>query len=248
MQSLSIVIPAYNEEANVASTVEAVANVARSLGRDYEIVVVNDGSKDRTGDVVREMQPRIANLRLIENNPNRGYGGALKAGFQAATKELITFVPADGQFAFAEITRFLDLAPRADIVCGYRASRQDNPIRRLNGWGWNRLVRILFGYLARDIDCGFKLLRREVVDQMPLASEGAMIDTELLARARVWGLQIAEVPVTHLPRRAGEATGADARVIAKAFRDLLEFRIRLSRETVPAVLRAGSSLPTSADR
>jgi glycosyltransferase involved in cell wall biosynthesis len=246
MYSLSIVLPAYNEEENAAAAVEAVSEVAQELQArdqigDYEIILVNDGSKDNTGQVARELERRIPHFRLVEHYPNRGYGGALKAGFEAATHDLIAFVPADNQFVFGEIDGFLAKIDEADIVCGYRHDRQDTAIRRFNAFGWNSLVRILFGYLCRDIDCGFKLFRREVLDRVHVESDGAMIDTEFLAGARARGLRIAEVPVTHLPRTAGEATGANLSVIVKAFRDLFRFRLRLTRE-----MRDEGREPTSA--
>ena len=230
MSSLSIVLPAYNEETNVASAVEQVSAVAQQLGMEYEIILVNDGSADRTGEIGRELMERVPHFRLVEHYPNRGYGGSLKAGFAAATKDLIAFVPADNQFDFGEIHLLLDALDGADIVSGYRAKREDHFVRRLNALGWNTLVRVLFGYLCHDIDCGFKLFQREVLDHVTITSDGAMIDTELLAGARARGFRIAEVPVTHLPRVGGEATGANFKVIAKAFRDLARFRRRLSRE------------------
>jgi glycosyltransferase involved in cell wall biosynthesis len=232
MDSLSIVLPAYNEEKNVAAAVAAVSEVAQTLGREYEILVVNDGSKDNTGQIVRDLEPQVPGLRLVEHYPNRGYGGALKAGFEAATKDLIAFIPADNQFVFSEVSDLLEALEQeqADIVCGYRHDRQDPLIRRMNALGWNTVVRLLFGYLSRDIDCGFKLFRREVLDRVQIESNGAMIDTEFLAGAKARGLRIAEVPVTHLPRTAGEPTGANLAVIVKAFRDLLRFRLRLTRE------------------
>ena len=232
MKSLSIVLPAYNEEENVEQAVEHVSDVARTLDRDYEIILVNDGSSDRTGEIGRQLEKRIPKFRLVEHYPNRGYGGALKAGFEEAEKDLIAFYPGDAQFDFGEVTRLLERLEKedADIVCGYRIDRQDNAIRRLNAWGWNTVVRLLFGYLCRDIDCGFKLFRRELLDHVNIVSDGAMIDTELLAGAKARGFRIAEAPLTHLPREAGEATGANLAVIAKAFRDLVRFRLRLSRE------------------
>ena len=230
MSSLSVVLPAYNEEANVASAVEKVSTVAQQLGMEYEIILVNDGSTDRTGEIGRELGQRIPNFRLVEHYPNRGYGGSLKAGFAAATKDLIAFAPADNQFDFSEISLLLDRLDGAEIVSGYRAQREDRFIRKVNAFGWNTLVRLLFGYLCRDIDCGFKLFRREILDHVTIVSDGAMIDTELLAGARARGYRIAEAPVTHLPRVGGEATGANIRVIARAFRDLARFRARLSRE------------------
>jgi glycosyltransferase involved in cell wall biosynthesis len=230
MSSLSIVLPAYNEEENVEAAITHVSEVAQGLGMDYEIILVNDGSADRTGDIGRELEQRVPNFRLVEHYPNRGYGGSLKAGFAAATKELISFTPADNQFDFNEIRLLLERIDEADVVSGYRADRQDTFIRKLNAFLWNALIRVLFGGLCRDIDCGFKLFQREVLAHVHLESNGAMIDTEFLAGAKARGYRIVDVPVTHLPRVAGEATGANLKVIAKAFRDLFLFRLRLSRE------------------
>ena len=231
MHSLSIVIPAYNEEANVIEAVRRVSVVAQNLGQEYEIIVVNDGSRDRTGEVIRGLQASTPNLRLVEHFPNRGYGGALKAGFAAATKDLIAFTPADNQFDFNEIRLLLErLAPEVALVSGRRIDRKDNALRKFNGWGWNTVVRLLFGYLIKDIDCGFKLLRREVLGRIHIESNGAMIDTEMLAELRARDYRLAEVPVTHLPRLAGSPTGANLKVIVRAFRDLFRFRLRLWRE------------------
>lgn len=230
MPTLSIILPAYNEEANVERAVTAVSEVAERLGLEYEIILVNDGSKDRTGEIGRALAQRIPHFKLVEHYPNRGYGGALKAGFAAATKEWITFVPADNQFVFSEIERFLAKINEADIICGWRVDRQDPFIRKVNAFGWNTVVRLLFGFLCHDIDCGFKLFRREILEHVTIVSNGAMIDTEFLAGARARHYRIAEVPVTHLPRQKGAATGANPRVILRAFRDLARFRLRLSRE------------------
>ncbi len=230
MSSLSIVLPAYNEEKNAENAVKEVSAVAQGLGMDYEIILVNDGSADRTGEIGRELEQRIPNFRLVEHYPNRGYGGALKAGFAAATKELIAVTPADKQFDYSEIIRLLERLDEADIVSGFRADRRDPFIRKFNAFGWNSVVRLLFGRLCRDIDCGFKLFRREILEHVHIESDGAMIDTEFLAGAKARGYRIVDVPVTHLPRVAGESTGANIKVIVKAFRDLVRFRQRLSRE------------------
>ena len=232
MPSLSIVLPAYNEEANVAAAVEEVSQVARTLGTDYEIILVNDGSRDRTGEIARaDLAPHIPNFRLVEHFPNQGYGGALKAGFAAATKDLIAFTPADKQFKFSEINTLLaKMTPDMTIVSGWRVNRQDSVVRKLNGLGWNLVVTLLFGRLIHDIDCGFKLFRRDVLNHIHVESNGAMIDTEMLAEAKARGYKITEVPVTHLPRTAGSPTGANLEVILRAFRDLLKFRVRLWRE------------------
>jgi glycosyltransferase involved in cell wall biosynthesis len=230
MKSLSVVIPAYNEEENVQTAAKAVSDVMQKLGIEHEILLVNDGSKDRTEEVARSLEGVIPNFKLVSHNPNRGYGGALKAGFAAASKEWVVFYPADNQFDFAEISKFISKADEADLISGYRVDRQDHFMRKVNAFGWNMVVRLLFGYLCRDIDCGFKMFRRDLLEHVHIESNGAMIDTEFLAGVKARGYKITEVPVTHLPRLVGEATGAKLRVILKAFRDLFRFRLRLWRE------------------
>jgi glycosyltransferase involved in cell wall biosynthesis len=230
MPTVSIVIPAYNEASNLAQTVEHVSTVANELGKEYEIILVNDGSLDQTEAVARKLAKRLPHTRLVSHRPNRGYGGALKAGYAAASRDWIAIFPADGQFDFSEIGRLLAKTGEAELICGYRQYRRDAPMRLLNAWGWNSLVRLLFGYLCRDIDCGFKLFRRDILAQVPLESNGAMIDTEFLVGAKAHGYRIAEVPVTHLPRLGGKATGAKPAVILRAFRDLLRFRFKVARK------------------
>ena len=228
--SISVVLPAYNEAPNVAQAVSQAAAAMVGIGADYEIIVVDDGSRDDTAAVVDGLLPETPGLRLVRHPVNRGYGGALRSGFGAAQKEFILLNAADNQFDMAQVARFLPLLPGADIVCGYRAQRQDVFLRKLNARGWNLVVRLLFGYLTRDIDCGFKVFRRSILKRVHLASNGAMIDTELLAGARARGYRIAEVGVSHFPRREGHATGANPKVILRAFRDLAAFRVRLWQE------------------
>jgi glycosyltransferase involved in cell wall biosynthesis len=230
MLSLSFVIPAYNEEPNVAEALRRASAVCQTLNADYEIILVNDGSRDRTGEIARSMSAQIPNLRVLENQPNRGYGGALKTGFYGAVKDWIAFAPSDNQFDFRQVRDLLAQVDNADIVTGYRANDADSFMRRVNRWGWNGLVRLLFGYMTRDIDCGFKLFRREILQRVTLLTDGAMVDTELLAGARARGYEIAEVPLKHLPRTAGSPTGANYKVILRAFRDLVRFRFRLWKE------------------
>lgn len=229
---ISIVIPAYNEESNLFSAVERVSSVASELGLEHEILIINDGSSDRTGEIARtQVQPRIPYVRVIEHFPNRGYGGALKAGFAEASKDLIAFIPADNQFDFMELVLLLQsMTDDIMVVSGRRVDRKDNIMRRINAFGWNVVVRILFGRLVSDVDCGFKLFRRELLNRVRLKSDGAMIDTEMLAGARARGYGIREVEVTHFPRTGGSPTGANLRVVLRAFRDLFMFRARLWSE------------------
>jgi glycosyltransferase involved in cell wall biosynthesis len=227
---VSIVIPAYNEQALIGTTIERVSDAASSLGVPFQIIVVNDGSRDETGTVVRGLLTGMPQLELVEHFPNRGYGGSLRAGFGAAVHDWIAFLPGDNQFDPRELSRLIERATEADIVTGYRADRQDALIRRLNAFGWNMAVTALFGRLSRDVDCGFKLFRRNLLQLVQMESNGAMIDTELLAGAKARGFVIADIAVTHLPRTAGHPTGANVAVILRAFRDLVRFRMRLSRE------------------
>jgi glycosyltransferase involved in cell wall biosynthesis len=228
--SLSIVIPAYNEEATVAGVIEEVHTVIREMDVDYEIILVDDGSSDRTGEIGRTLALSIPNFRLISYFPSRHYGGALKAGFSASAKEFIVLFPSDGQFTFSEVSLLMMHLSDADIVSGYRADRRDPLFRIIVGRCWNSIVRILFGYLCRDINCGFKIFRRSILDRVRLRGDGATLDTELLAGAKVCGYRITDVKLTHLPRIAGRATGIDPRVILRAFRDLFIFKIRYTRE------------------
>jgi glycosyltransferase involved in cell wall biosynthesis len=216
--------------------------VLEGTGLDCELIVVNDGSRDATGEILRELLPRYPRLRVVEHYPNQGYGGALRKGFAAATREWVFQSDSDNQFDYGEVNRLIELAPGHDIVAGFRKPREDPAVRRFNGWGWNLLIRVLFGYVVRDIDCAFRLIHRSVLEQVPLASNGAMISTELLAGAKARGFRIAEVRVTHLPRQGGHPTGAKPHVILRAFRDLLRYRVDLTRqlsakEPAPAVHR-----------
>jgi len=228
--SISVVLPAYNEEENVGQAVRSALEVMESITPGYEVIVVDDGSHDRTSEVVEELAESYPKVKLIRHEVNQGYGGALNSGFRAATGELIFFTSSDNQYDVAEVKKLLPYIETAELVIGYRANRQDPFIRRFFAWGWNTLVNLLFGYVSRDIDCAFKLFKREVVSQVPITSKGAMIDTELLVGAKRRGLGIVEVPVSHFPRLAGEQTGANIRVILRAFRDLIRVRLQLWRE------------------
>lgn len=230
MQSISAVLPAYNEEDNIAATVNAVATALREMGSDYEVIVVDDGSADRTAEVVKSLSSTDSRIILQQHETNKGYGSALATGFAAATKELVFMTDGDGQFEISEIGRLLSELDEADIVVGYRAPRKDPFYRKLNAFGWNMLGTLLFGYTVRDVDCAFKLFRRSALVSVPVASRGATFSLELMVRAKRMGYRIAEVPVTHKPRAAGQQTGARLHVIQRAFKELFAFRAALAAE------------------
>ena len=228
--SLSIVLPAYNEDAVIGVTLVQVLNVLAAWVKDFEIIVVNDGSTDRTGAIIStisEIEPRV---RVVTHERNQGYGSALVDGFAAATKELTFFMDSDGQFDIRELATLLHFIDEYDAVIGYRLDRKDTWVRKLNAWGWNHLTRNVLGIHARDIDCAFKLLRTDFLHQHPLETRGAMINAELLYKLKRAGCTYREVGVHHLPRRGGRATGANLRVIARAFRELFHFTREWQRE------------------
>ena len=230
MPSISAVIPAHNEAPIIASTVEAVDETLSRLLDDYEIVVVNDGSSDATPSIVEDLGRRRPAVRLVSHAVNRGYGAALATGFAAATREYVFLTDGDRQFDVRELEGFLPLLASADVVVGYRKPRADPWVRRFYGWGWNLLVNVMFGYTARDVDCAFKLFRRRVWQSVSVHARGATFSAEFLIKARRMGFQVKELPVSHLPRTAGKATGARLDVIARAFWELFQLWRHLDAE------------------
>ncbi len=237
MPSISAVLPAFNEEKIIAASATSMAATLADLTDDYEVVVVDDGSRDATRQIVESLSVQDPRIRCISHPVNRGYGAALATGFTAAEKELIFMTDGDKQFDAREVAGFLPFIDEAEMVIGYRKPRMDTPMRRLNAWGWNLLVRLLFGYVARDVDCAFKLFRRSVWQGLRVESTGATFSAEFLIRARRRGHHIKELRATHFPRTAGRATGAKPSVILRAFRELIKLRLTLSRsmETREAV-------------
>lgn len=222
--SLSVFFPCYNEEANVERVTAAALEACRAITDDFEVIIVNDGSRDRTGELADKLAAEHPEVRAVHNNPNRGYGGALQRGFTSATKEWVFYTDGDGQFDFKEIPRLLPLLDQFDIVSAYRVNRQDSIMRKINAWGWTTLCNLLLGLRLRDIDCAFKIYPRRLFDEIEMRSEGALIDAEILARAKRKGYRIGQVGVSHYPRTAGEQTGANLSVIIRAFRELLKLR------------------------
>jgi glycosyltransferase involved in cell wall biosynthesis len=227
--SISIVFPAYNEEENIKAVVNQARDVISNMFDDYEIIVVNDGSHDKTGSIIDDLKLCESSLVTIHHETNKGYGATLRSGINSATKELVFFTDSDLQFDIGEIRDLMVWINDNDMVIGYRADRADRAHRRFNAWGWNRLVRLILGLKIRDIDCAFKLFRREVFEDIHLESVGAMINTELLVLARWQQMSIKEVPVNHFPRVAGKQTGANIRVILKAIGELVSMRRKLTR-------------------
>ena len=235
MKSLSVIFPAFNEEANIGAVVADAYRTIPTLASTFEIIVVNDGSKDRTGEICDRLVEELSNVHVVHHPRNYGYGAALKSGIKLARHDLIFFTDADGQFDLKEIAALLEQADAYDIVAGYRARRQDPPHRLLFAWGWNILVRIVLGIRIRDIDCAFKVFNRHVFDKVQIHSVGAMVNTEIFAQVFRFGMTVKEVRVSHFPRQHGKPTGGNIGVIIKAFRELV--KIRRKQHAFSAVIR-----------
>ncbi len=217
---LSLVFPAFNEADNLPTLLESAVKIGDQLCVEFEIVIVDDGSQDRSAELLDVWARRDPRIKSVHHPRNLGYGAALRAGLRQARGELVFFSDADLQFDLREIALLLDHAEDVEIVAGYRAPRRDPWPRRLIAWVWGALVRVLFDLPVRDIDCAFKVFRREVLDAIPIESIGAFVNTEILARARAAGFRIKQVPVTHHPRMSGQQSGAHPRVILRALIEL----------------------------
>ena len=234
--NLSLVIPAYNEAAVIARAVaEAEAALAPHFAR-FEILVVDDGSTDGTANEVRHAH--APNVRLLRHAGNRGYGAALRTGFEAARFELVAFTDADCQFDLTELAALAAVAARSPVVVGYRANRQDPWRRKFLSRGYNLMARTLLGTRVRDVDCALKVFRREVLAGLMPEARGFFVNTEMMTRARQLGLEVAEVPVTHRPRAGGESK-VSLREVPRTARTLLAFWWReVVRGAKPAVTPA----------
>ncbi len=227
--SLTIFFPCYNEERNVEKVTYDALAAAREVSNDYEVIIVNDGSKDRTAQIADRMAEKHPEVRVVHHEVNKGYGAALQSGFKNASKELVFYTDGDGQFKVKEIKNLLPHIERYDIVSGYRIKRQDPVHRRLNAFMWGAMVNMLFKLKVSDVDSAFKLYKREIFDNITLTSQGALIDTEILAKAKSKGYTITEVGVNHYPRTAGTQTGAKLSVIVKAFIELYKLKRRFNK-------------------
>ena len=229
---LSLILPAHNEEPNIEAVVRQAEEVLPTVFRDYEIIPVDDGSHDRTGEIIDALAAENPHVRPQHHPVNRGYGAALTTGFAAATGDYLMFMDSDRQFDIHDITRLAPYVGKYDIVAGYRIKRQDPMHRFLIGTGFNQMVKLLFQVDLRDIDCGFKIFKADLLKNMDLTSPGALINTEIHAKANVQGRSIVEVGVNHYPRLEGEQSGASIKVMTRAITETFKLWGRM-RSYVP---------------
>ncbi len=220
LAGLTVFLPSHNEEGNVERVVGDFLAELPKVAENYEVVVVDDGSRDRTGEIADRLAAGNRHVLVVHHPKNLGYGGAVNSGLHSGTQPFLLLADGDGQFDPSEMSKLTSRIDDYDVVIGRRAQRADNLMRRINGKAWTSLARLLFGLQITDMDCGFKLFRREAVAGIVLHSNSAMITTELMARLAGRKALICEVDVTHLPRVAGEQTGNSPLVILHAFREM----------------------------
>jgi len=219
LSELSVFFPFWNEEKNIEKVAENARKILPDVAEKYEIILIDDGSTDKTLEKAQELAAKHKEIRVISHQPNRGYGAALRSGFEHAKYEYIVFTDGDLQFDFSEVKKFIGEIATADIVIGFRKKRRDRKLFKrlllmnmLKIWDF-----ILFGFYFKDIDCGFKMFTKSSLEKIgPFRSEGAMITTEILAKASMRKLKIVQVGVEHYPREHGVQTGANLFVIIRA--------------------------------
>lgn len=231
--SISIVIPAFNEEATIVSVVEEAREVLKSLARDYEVLVVDDGSTDQTGILAENIaRSDPAHVRVLHHETNKGFAGAIKTCYANASQDWVFLAPADKQVDLSELENFVALTDGMDIVVGYRKHRADGLRREMNSFVFHLLCRIFFGIKLKQISTS-KLYRRSLLQSIPLqaAPSSAMIEPEVIFKAIRRGARITEVGMNHYPRAAGKPKGTGARMIMNTFGEM--FRLWWVLRVVP---------------
>lgn len=226
---LSVVVPCFNEEGNIARVVGQAAEVGRQVASELEIIVVDDGSTDGSAQVLATLQSAISELKIVAHPWNRGYGAAVRSGLDRASMDYVFLTDGDGQFDLGELRAAVQLLAEHDVVAGYRTHRQDGWWRNLWGRSWTALVNLAFGLQVRDANCAFKVVPQRLLRSSDLRSEGAFISAELLFEAQRSELSVGQFGVSHYPRQAGRQSGASLRVIATAFVELIGCRRRVHK-------------------
>jgi glycosyltransferase involved in cell wall biosynthesis len=251
---LSVFFPAYNDSGTIASLVIAARQAARSLTPDYEIIIVNDGSADRTAEIADELARTYPDVRVVHHPRNRGYGGALQSGFAAATRELVFYTDGDAQYDPAEMTVLWEaLRDDVDLVNGYKISRSDPLHRIVIGRIYHHTVKLLFGLRVRDVDCDFRLMRRSIFDTVQLEKTSGVICLEMMKKIQDAGFRIAEMPVHHYHRAYGRSQFFNFRRLFKTAVDVMKLwgELVIRREHLRGATsdrRGAGPLPRRGDR
>lgn len=227
ISSISVILPAFNEEKNIENTLSNTINYLNKTFSNFEIIVVDDGSTDKTFKVVEQIAVKYHNIILKKHEINRGYGQSLKTGFDTASKEFIFFMDSDGQFEISDLDKLTPHITDKNIVIGYRYQRADTNIRKLNTLLYHTYLRTIFKLKVKDVDCAFKLFPREAYLKIrPIRSEGAFFSAEFLLKLTKEGYNLIEIAVNHYPRLYGSPTGAKIGVILKMFAESFKMLLK----------------------
>jgi glycosyltransferase involved in cell wall biosynthesis len=221
--SLSVFFPAYNDAGTIASLALIAHMTARQLTDDYEVIVIDDGSPDHTGELLDEMARHFPWLKVVHHGTNRGYGGALRTGFHTAAKDLVFYTDGDAQYDPREMTRLFEaFSPAVDFVNGYKIGRSDPFHRKVIGKAYHTFVKTMFGLRLRDVDCDFRLMRRSVFEKVVLTRSSGVICVELMKKVQDHGYRLAEVPVHHFHRTYGKSQFFNFPRVARTLVDLVK--------------------------
>ncbi len=223
IKELSVFFPTFNEEGNIEGVVSKAKKVLEKISEKWEIIIVDDGSRDKTYNISERLAKSDKRISVIHHKENKGYGSALKSGFEKAKYPWVAFTDSDGQFDFSEITKFIEEKEKADLILGVRKKRADSFARKVFTFGWSSLARIILGLKAKDYSCGFKMIKKKVYEEIqPLVGEEKVTQIEMLVKARKKKFRFSEVVVNHYPRKSGQQTGAKLKVVFKSIFDMFK--------------------------
>lgn len=235
IKEISVFFPAYNEEKNIIDTVLNAKKVLDKIANKYEIIIINDGSTDKTLENSNKLAKKYHNIKVINHEKNKGYGAALISGFYACKYPWIAYTDSDKQHDFSEITHFIELQKKtnADIVMGYYKERKVPAYRKIYSLLWQTLIKFIFNVSAKDIGCAFKLIRKDVIENIPKfeCEKGNLICTEFLYKSNKSGFKMIEIPITHYPRIHGKTRATNLKGIINSFISLIKLgkKIRCSK-------------------
>jgi glycosyltransferase involved in cell wall biosynthesis len=223
--TLSVFFPAYYDEKNISKVVTKAVEVIESLQiKDYEVTIIEDGSPDNTAKAADELAEKFPKVKVIHHEKNKGYGATLYEGFMSARFDYVFYTDGDNQFDLEELRKFVALVPYSDIVVGYRKKKQYSVYRKVTSFVYNALLRLMFDIDYIDIDCAFKLIKRDLFDKIKIKTKDAFIDAEIMIQANLLGYKSTEIGVKHLPRVDGISTAARPSIIIRTIREILQFR------------------------
>lgn len=228
--TLSVFFPAYYDEKNISKVVTKAVEVIESLNlKDYEVTIIEDGSPDNTADAADELAKEFPKVKVIHHERNKGYGATLYEGFMSARFDYVFYTDGDNQFDLEELRKFVALVPYSDIVVGYRKKKQYSLYRKITSFVYNALLRLMFDIDYIDIDCAFKLIKRDLFDKIKIKTKDAFIDAEIMIQANLLGYKSTELGVKHLPRIDGISTAARPSIIIRTIREILQFRNEIKK-------------------